>query len=68
MLNILSMKLKDYVERNRVVISDMAQSLKIARQYLHEIINGRPCGRKLAAKIEQATKGQVNRLDLLYPD
>lgn len=61
--------IKDFCKNKQIKIKDFAGILKIPPTYLSQIIIGyRRPSPELAAKIEQATGGQVSRLELLYPE
>ena len=46
----------------------LAAELRIDASQLSQILNGEAqCSPALAAKIELVTRGQINRMDVLYP-
>lgn len=61
------MEIKNYIQAKNLTITNAAKEIGISRQHLHSIINGTPAGRKLAAKIETWSKGEINRNCILYP-
>lgn len=60
------MELRDYLHFKRITLKDFASMCGFSRGHFHRILNagGRP-GPKLVRKIEEVTKGEVTRYDLL---
>lgn len=62
------MELRNWIKKNQLSQLEMANRLKIHYSLLSRIVSGkRKPSLKLASLIEQATEGQVSRLELLYP-
>ena len=60
------MLLKDYVEKNRVVVAKMARALDITPCYLWTLIKGKNYPSiQLANKIEEFSGGEVEIMDLI---
>ena len=63
------MNLKEFRTNNRLTVADVASSLGITRQHVYEIERGSAYpSRKLALRIEEATKGAVTLRDLFPKD
>ncbi len=67
------MKLKTYLRKNRISQRTFASEIEISASLLCKIINGsgknaRGIRPYLAERIEKATNGKVDRLELLYPN
>jgi len=63
------MKLKEYLKREKLSALVFAKTHNLTQPTISRIINKKHIPRpETAAKIEKATKGQVTRLELLYPD
>ena len=66
--NNVDMKLKNYLKYKNLTISRFAFEAKLKQPHLSLIINGsRRPSPELALKIEEATKGEVTVLELLFP-
>ena len=62
------MELKNYLKANKIQLKTFCEANGLKYGYLRHISNKRKRpGPDMALKIENATKGKVNRLDLLYP-
>ena len=46
-------------------VSEAADQIGCARQYIYAIYSGRPAGKKLAVKIEKWSNGFVRAVDLI---
>jgi len=63
------MKLNEYLHSNGISITQLADDLEVHYSHVLRILNNtRQPSPKLALKIEQATEGQVSRMELLYPN
>jgi DNA-binding transcriptional regulator YdaS (Cro superfamily) len=63
------MKLKTWLKKTGTPQCELADKAGISEAYITLLKNGeRVASPRVAKAIERATKGQVNRLDLLYPD
>lgn len=63
------MNLKNFLITNKISQLKFSKTLGVHHMTIHQILSGRRTpSRKLAAIIEQATGGQVSRLELLYPE
>lgn len=62
------MRLKDWLKKNRIPITEFAEMINYNRITISEVISGRrKAGRKLIKLIEEATFGQVKAEDILKP-
>jgi hypothetical protein len=62
------MKLKDYIKSKNVTLKQFCQENDFNYDSFRVMLTGSYTpSPDMALKIEQATNGQVNRLDLLYP-
>lgn len=60
------MQLREYLYQKRQLIKDFAKEIDYDRNTIHLMLNGkRKPGRKLIARIERATNGEVTADDLL---
>ncbi len=63
------MELKEFLKDGRIRQNRFAEIIAISKNYLSEIVNKkRRPSPDLALRIEEATCGKVDRLELLYPD
>lgn len=63
------MKLKNYLKYKNLTISAFAKVAELKQPHLSLIMNGnRRPSPELAKKIEEATKGEVTVLELLFPE
>lgn len=63
------MELREYLFRKRITITDFSKKIGVSRHYLNRIVNKwRTPSPKLAKKIEEATKGEVTKEELLFPE
>lgn len=63
------MQLYKYLELTDLTIKQFATILDIDRSYLNLIILGhRIPSKKLALRIEKATKGKIKAIDLIFPE
>jgi hypothetical protein len=63
------MELKDYLRKNHFKLKHFCESHELEYGYLRHIANKRKRpSPDMALKIEQATNGEVSRMELLYPD
>lgn len=63
--------MRQYLKKNNLKIKSFCDEngLKDSYNYIRHIINGRKRpSPDMALKIERATKGKVDRLELLYPN
>lgn len=61
------MKLKKYLDNNKITITDFAKKIGIHRNNLSRIINGNHFpSRTVAYKIEKLTSGEVTAESLLF--
>ncbi len=62
------MNLKEWLQKNMLSQREVADAMGISRSLMCDIVKGkrRPTP-EMAKKIEQYTKGMVNRLEMLYP-
>lgn len=62
------MKLKDYLIKNKISITEFSRQLEHSRPHLSKVINGRLIPSLYLAKIiERETKGEVKIIDLIPP-
>ncbi len=60
------MELRDYLHKKRIKLKDFAALCGYHRSHIHSInIGSIKAGKRLVQKIEEITKGQVTRYDLL---
>jgi len=60
--------LKKFLKDQMINQNSFSKQIRISQAYLSLILNGyRNPSPDLALRIEEATGGKVNRLDLLYP-
>jgi len=63
------MILKEWLKSQQMSITSFAEIVGIDYTYVSRLKNGeRRPSPDVALRIEQATKGMVTRMDLLYPD
>jgi len=63
------MKIEEFLEKENMSIAKFALNIGVHYTHILRIVNGqRRPSPELALKIEQATDGQVTRLELLYPE
>ena len=63
------MKLNEYLNSEHISINSFAVELGVHYSHILRILsNARRPSPELALKIEQATGGQVSRMELLYPN
>jgi DNA-binding transcriptional regulator YdaS (Cro superfamily) len=63
------MELKNYLKQNGIKTLEFAEAIGCQQSHVSLIANRkRKPSPNLALAIEQATKGQVTRMELLYPD
>jgi DNA-binding transcriptional regulator YdaS (Cro superfamily) len=63
------MELKNYLKKNGIKTIELAKVIGCQQSHVSLIANGkRKPSPELALAIEQATNGQVTRMELLYPD
>ena len=63
------MKLKEYIKSNGMSVSEFAHIVGISRQHMNNIIHGhRKVSRNIAVAIEDATDGELNRVQLIWPE
>lgn len=62
------MKLKDYFELHKIKPTPWGLKNGIYPALLSRYLNGKGISPANAAKIEQATDGQVDKMELLYPE
>ena len=58
---------KKYIKKNHINLTQLAKLFNISRVHHTMVANGKPAGKYLALKIEKWSKGNVSRIDLLYP-
>jgi transcriptional regulator with XRE-family HTH domain len=65
-----SMKLKDYIEKNRMSVSELSRVSGVPVTTLWRYAQGQKRNIKpsVALAISEATNGEVRLLDLLFPD
>lgn len=63
------MNLKTYLKKTGTTTAMLAAKIAVAQSYVSQLalMNRRPSP-DLALKIEQATNGEVTRMELLYPE
>lgn len=59
---------KKYLSEIDMSIKDAAAVLGLSRPYLTMVVNGLPCGKDTARKIENWSNGQVPRNSLMFPN
>ncbi len=59
------MKLKEYFDKEHVIISRFAKSHKISHTTIYNIMKGHPVSFCIADKVYKATKGKVSVMELL---
>jgi DNA-binding transcriptional regulator YdaS (Cro superfamily) len=63
------MKLDEYLFRSKISKKDFALKIGVSREHIHAMISGkRQPSPKLAKKIQDATKGEVTKEELLFPE
>lgn len=63
------MRLDVYLKIHEISQIQMAKKLGITKAYMHELSSRKKSpSRVMAKKIEEITKGEVTRLELLYPE
>jgi transcriptional regulator with XRE-family HTH domain len=63
------MKLKVWLKDRKIAQRKIACDLGLSASYFSELLSGkRRFSPKLAKKVEDLTKGEVMRMDLLYPE
>jgi DNA-binding transcriptional regulator YdaS (Cro superfamily) len=63
------MDLKTWLSSKGVVQKKLADELGLSPSYFSELLSGkRRFNPKLSRKVEELTKGEVSRMELLYPD
>lgn len=63
------MKLKDYLEKYKIGVSEFAEKAKLKQSYTSLLVNGkRRPSPEVALMIEQATNKKVTIRELLYPE
>lgn len=58
-------KLKTYLKKNQVTVSQAAREIGVTRQHLHCALRGQPMGRRTAKKIEEWTDGAIPAAELM---
>lgn len=58
------MTLSDYLKSEKVSVADFAKQVGKSRGHIYRVLDGEPCGPKLAIAIEGATSGNVTRAEL----
>lgn len=61
------MDLKNYFKNNKIKFTPWAVEKEISPSVISRFIGGKGMSPENALKIEQATDGQVTRMELLYP-
>ncbi len=60
--------LKTYLKKNKITQKKFSEKLNVHYMTIYQIVKGkRRPSPELAALIEQATGGEVTRMELLYP-
>jgi len=63
------MKLDLWLFMNKITKKNFAETLKVSRGHLQEIVSGkRKPSVKLAKKIEELTEGNVTKEEMLFPE
>jgi transcriptional regulator with XRE-family HTH domain len=63
------MDLKTWLNKKGFAQKKLADELNLSPSYFSELLSGkRRFNPKLAYKVEKLTKGEVSRMDLLYPE
>jgi len=63
------MNLKTYCQHNNLTFKSLAEKLDLSPAFITQMINGsRRPSPKVALRIEKALNGEVDKLELLYPD
>ena len=63
------MKIKDYIKNNGLTAVEFARIVGVSRQHMNNIIHGhRKVSRDIAVAIEDATGGDINRVQLVWPE
>lgn len=63
------MQLKEYLLINKINYSTFSKKIGVSSTYINYIANGvRIPSRFIAKKIEDATEGSVNKIELMFPE
>jgi DNA-binding transcriptional regulator YdaS (Cro superfamily) len=61
--------IKTFCKQHKMKIKELAIQVDKKPRYLYQVITGyRKASLEFATKVEEATKGAVSRMDVLYPD
>lgn len=63
------MILEDWLKKNRVKTNHFAARVGVSRSLMYKMVRGhKRCTVNTAVLIEKATKGEVSRMECLFPD